>query len=154
MHWESFWQLKVQQEHLTKIDFSVLVYHSMALYHVTQILHDIYPYIKGQMPMRKKKQFIFGTKFITNLYKLQLDQLNKDHQQCLLSLVVKSETIKFLLAHRPTVQIQPTNNAFLTHWDRVTHICVSKIIIIVLGNGFSPDRHQAIMSWGKSQYEK
>ena len=50
-------QLKVQQEHLVKIDFSVLVYHSMALYRFTQILHDIYSYKKGQMPMKKPSLF-------------------------------------------------------------------------------------------------
>ena len=33
----------------------------------------------------------------------------------------------------------------LTHWDRVTHICVSKITIIGSYNGLSPGRHQAII---------
>ena len=33
----------------------------------------------------------------------------------------------------------------LTHWGRVTHICVSKIIIIGSDNGLSPDRRQAII---------
>ena len=32
-----------------------------------------------------------------------------------------------------------------THWDRVTHICVSKIIIIASDNGLSPGRRQAII---------
>ena len=32
----------------------------------------------------------------------------------------------------------------LTHWARVTHICVSKLTIIGLDNGLSPGRHQAI----------
>ena len=31
----------------------------------------------------------------------------------------------------------------LTHWDRVTHICVSKLIIIGPDNGLSPGRRQA-----------
>ena len=31
-----------------------------------------------------------------------------------------------------------------THWGRVTHICVSKLIIIGSGNGLSPGRRQAI----------
>ena len=31
-----------------------------------------------------------------------------------------------------------------THWGRVTHICVSEIIIIGSDNGLSPVRHQAI----------
>ena len=33
----------------------------------------------------------------------------------------------------------------LTHWGRVTHICVSKIIIIGSDDGLSPDRRQAII---------
>ena len=33
----------------------------------------------------------------------------------------------------------------LTHWGRVTHICARKLTIIVLDNGLSPGRHQAII---------
>ena len=33
----------------------------------------------------------------------------------------------------------------LTHWDRMTHICVSEIIIIGSDNGLSPGRHKAII---------
>ena len=33
----------------------------------------------------------------------------------------------------------------LTHWGRVTHICVSKQTIIGSDNGLSPGRHQAII---------
>ena len=33
----------------------------------------------------------------------------------------------------------------LTHWGRVTHICVSKLSIIGSDNGLSPDRLQAII---------
>ena len=33
----------------------------------------------------------------------------------------------------------------LTHWGRVTHICVSKVTIIVSDNGLSPGRRQAII---------
>ena len=32
----------------------------------------------------------------------------------------------------------------LTHWSRVTHICVGKLTIISSDNGLSPGRHQAI----------
>ena len=34
---------------------------------------------------------------------------------------------------------------YLTHWGRVTHICVSKLTIIGSNNGLSPGRHQAII---------
>ena len=33
---------------------------------------------------------------------------------------------------------------FLTHWGRVTHICVGKLTIIGSDNGLSPERRQAI----------
>ena len=33
----------------------------------------------------------------------------------------------------------------LTHWGRVTYICVSKLTIIVSDNGLSPGRRQAII---------
>ena len=33
----------------------------------------------------------------------------------------------------------------LTHWGRVTHICVTKLIIIGSDNGLSPGRRQAII---------
>ena len=33
----------------------------------------------------------------------------------------------------------------LTHWGRVTHICVSELTIIVSDNGLSPGRRQAII---------
>ena len=36
-------------------------------------------------------------------------------------------------------------NAFLTHWDPVTHICVGKLTIIGSDNGLSPERRQAII---------
>ena len=34
---------------------------------------------------------------------------------------------------------------FLTHWDRVTHICVGKLTIIVSDKGLSPARRQVII---------
>ena len=40
---------------------------------------------------------------------------------------------------------QLTNASPLTHWGRVTHICVNKLTIIGSDNGLSPDRRQAII---------
>ena len=37
------------------------------------------------------------------------------------------------------------STVFLTHWGRVTHICVSKQTIIGTDNGLSPGRRQAII---------
>ena len=33
----------------------------------------------------------------------------------------------------------------ISHWGRVTHICVGKLAIIGSDNGLSPERHQAII---------
>ena len=38
-----------------------------------------------------------------------------------------------------------TNIPKLTHWGRVTHICVGKLTIIGSDNGLSPERRQAII---------
>ena len=35
--------------------------------------------------------------------------------------------------------------SFLTHWDRVTHICVGKLSTIGSDNGLSPGWHQAVI---------
>ena len=40
----------------------------------------------------------------------------------------------------------PWNNLVLTHWGRVTHICVGKLTITGWDNGLSPERRQAIIS--------
>ena len=37
------------------------------------------------------------------------------------------------------------DTTFLTHWGRVTHICVSELTIIGSDNGLSPGRRQAII---------
>ena len=43
---------------------------------------------------------------------------------------------EFCIKHAP---------ALLTHWGRVTHICVSKLCIISSDNGLPPGRRQAII---------
>ena len=39
----------------------------------------------------------------------------------------------------------PNFKGYLTHWGRVTHICVVKLTIIGSDNGLSPGRRQAII---------
>ena len=47
---------------------------------------------------------------------------------------------------RDVVQVYlDTDLIILTHWGRVTHICVSKLTIINSDNGLSPNRRQAII---------
>ena len=47
--------------------------------------------------------------------------------------------------HRNSAFFLNLSNSQLTHWGRVTHICVSKLSIIGSDNGLSPDRRQAII---------
>ena len=44
-----------------------------------------------------------------------------------------------------TQNILDSDRAELTHWGRVTHICVNKLTIIGSDNGLSPGRRQAII---------
>ena len=41
--------------------------------------------------------------------------------------------------------LSSSRTSLLTHWDRATHICVGKLIIIVSDDGLSPGRRQAII---------
>ena len=50
------------------------------------------------------------------------------------------------LAGKPDIHFQPQwLNSVLTHWGRVTHICVSELSTIGSDNGLSPGRCQAII---------
>ena len=48
------------------------------------------------------------------------------------------------LVKRPLKTNGRSANLELTHWGRVTHICVGNLTIIGSDNGLSPDRRQAI----------
>ena len=50
------------------------------------------------------------------------------------------EILNSAIAHRKTNKCRHV----LTHWGRVTHICVSDLTIIGSDNGLSPSRRQAI----------
>ena len=55
--------------------------------------------------------------------------------------------INFCYLGTPTLWITWSGifvNLLLTHWGRVTHICVGNLTIIGSDNGLSPDRRQAI----------
>ena len=47
--------------------------------------------------------------------------------------------------HWAKISYCPSAPHCLTHWGRVRHICVSKLIIIGSDNGLPPDRRQAII---------
>ena len=53
---------------------------------------------------------------------------------------------QFLIIHNThTMHTDQTFIVYLTHWGRVTHICVGNLTIMGSGNGLSPGRRQAII---------
>ena len=58
----------------------------------------------------------------------------------------KHITQSSVIITREQQDIWRNNDKFvLTHWGRVTHICVSELTIIGSDNGLSPGRRQAII---------
>ena len=55
--------------------------------------------------------------------------------------IERAQVVKISLGRRQV----PDCPAWLTHWGRVTHICVSKLTTIGSDNGLSPSRRQAII---------
>ena len=51
----------------------------------------------------------------------------------------------YFIKLKSVVEKEMAVEIYLTHWGRVTHICVSKHTIIVSDNGLSPGRRQAII---------
>ena len=56
-----------------------------------------------------------------------------------------TSTVADKLLQMENKYISPVGLIELTHWGRVTHICVSKLSIIGSDNGLSPDWRQAII---------
>ena len=54
---------------------------------------------------------------------------------------------KKLYCNHGILKFTPGNTTliYLTHWGRVTHICVSELAVIASDNGLSPGWHQAII---------
>ena len=65
------------------------------------------------------------------------------------NILIKLPSVSFKKMHlkMPYMKWQPFCSGLnvLTHWGRVTHICVSKLTIIGSDNGLSPGRRQAII---------
>ena len=65
------------------------------------------------------------------------------------SLTEYSVDIKYMFPDMKTLSMPRSQDHkiwhWLTHWSRVTHICVGKLSIIGSDNGLSPERRQAII---------
>ena len=58
---------------------------------------------------------------------------------------VLATVLEFHPMCRCTIVFQFHINHCLTHWGRVTHICIGKLTNIDSDNGLSPERRQAII---------
>ena len=81
-----------------------------------------------------------------------LDNINPPIQseKCEASIRIRSNkkwklSASFAKSENASIQFKWLTGIILTDWGRVTHICVSKIIIIGSNNGLSPGRRQAII---------
>ena len=81
-------------------------------------------------------QILKCTTYTAKLWISQRNSLKWNTLQCCVSWVVLSQWRSVPKGQR---------NLILTHWGRVTHICVSKLSSIVSDNGLSPGRRQAII---------
>ena len=69
------------------------------------------------------------------LFKIQQNNMYILHVKCCIPLCLWPAWLVLLWSRKME----------LTHWEWVTHICVSKLTIIGSDNGLSPGRHQAII---------
>ena len=60
-------------------------------------------------------------------------------------IIYHMSALKNIAIPRRGLQTYTKHSKLLTHWGRVTHICVSKLTVIGSDNGLSPDRRQAII---------
>ena len=63
----------------------------------------------------------------------------------ILSLLVTPKLVIMIIAGDASDEKFSVLMTWLTHWGRVTHICVGKLTIIGSDNGLSPGRRQAII---------
>ena len=74
-----------------------------------------------------------------SMLRLKLNHVSERDPWCIHSMVVIHSC---MYRQRYTIY---RNIYMLTHWGRLTHICVIKLTIIAADNGLSPGRRQAIM---------
>ena len=68
-------------------------------------------------------------------------QINEHHRQAIIHGNIFKSIHMLQLLHNSLITVI----FWLTHWGRVTHICVGKLTIIGSDNGLSPGRRQAII---------
>ena len=86
--------------------------------------------------------------FISSL-PLQFSELGGGDSECVMTQFVVTANLPYIvyITFVTNETTGPTGRTMgaLTHWGRVTHICVGKMTIIGSDNGLSPERRQAII---------
>ena len=99
------------------------------------------------------QQFKTQRKMLSYSWQLQCDNVNTyphgfesmwDHRWVSLHQRYFSSTLFALISFRKCI-VQFWLYSILTHWGRVTHICIGKLTSIGSDNGLSPERRQAII---------
>ena len=104
----------------------------------TSLSHRIFVSIGGECHQLQKK---VASRFSFSL-RNSID--NNKYYACKCTFIIFQQD----MAHKGLtipMWIQNIQCLSLTHWGRVTHICVGKLSIIGSDNGLSPDRRQAII---------
>ena len=104
------------------------------------------------MPGARSSEAIILTQFTTNNLGPEWLQLENplwftyiSHSWWLCAKNNKATALKGLINPMWSYIFKSGDGLLLTHWGRMTHICVSKINIIGSDNGLSPRRRQAII---------
>ena len=88
------------------------------------------------------------TKFFTTTSGAASDEkfrLFYDNISVSVVIILHQDTLTVLFQCWEMIENANRSYAFLTHWGRVTHICVGKLTSIGSDNGLSPGRRQAII---------
>ena len=73
------------------------------------------------------------------------ESLDSPDWTCHISYFFKNLALTWLGMSPSNYKTYDKQKSLLTHWGRVTHICISKLTIIGSDNGLSPGRRQAII---------
>ena len=87
-----------------------------------------------------------GTKLLSEPVLAYCQFVHKE-QTSVIFFIIKTFLLKITRFQMSSAKWRPFWLRFnvLTHWGRVTHVCVSKLTIIGSDNGLSPSRRQAII---------
>ena len=119
----------------------------MDAYSVLWLFTPWYINTRHSVPRLLAKYLLHRTSFIQKYFRYKeppVHRVPKYYREQCHKIELRFELkIPIFLPYLQTIIKKPTY--MLTHWGRVTHICVGKLTIIGSDNGLSPGRRQAII---------